>query len=157
MTDRPQLPSEMPLPPQPIHPPHHPAVTEQPPARARRRIKIDPANDPGGQLEQLLIVNKQAHDKAGEADEEEDDAKKALKGFLLDICAADPQGLPEAIDIAADPHGRYPAYTMTLKGGKRFDSRKFREEAGDQVYAQFEVDITPTWDLREATSQRRRK
>jgi hypothetical protein len=129
----------------------------QPEKPQRKRVKIDPANDPGGTLEQLLIANKEAHDAASEAGERESDAKGAIKAYLLDLFQR-PEDVPGAIDVAGDPHGRYPGYTMTLKGGKRFDTKRFRSEVGDELYEQFEVDITPSWELRESNpGQRRRK
>ena len=154
MTERPPLPSEIAVVQQPLHPVQAEPVPEKP---QRKRVKIDPANDPGGTLEQLLIANKEAHDAASEASERESDAKGAIKAYLLDLFQR-PEDVPGAIDVAGDPHGRYPGYTMTLKGGKRFNSKAFRELVGEEVYEQFEVDIQPTWELREANpGQRRRK
>ncbi len=130
-----------------------------PEKKPRRRVKIDPANDPGGELEQLLIANKQRSDKADEAGTEADEAKAAVKAYLKALLAATPGTPPEAVDVAADPHGRYPGYTMTLKGGKRFNARGFREAVGDELYTLYEVDITPSWELREVQpgQGRRRK
>src|SRR5579863_3214525 len=89
-----------------------------PPRPQKRRVKIDPAGDPGGELEQLLIRNKQLADKADEAGGEAQDAKDSVKAYLKKLLQAVPGPPPEAVDVAADPHGRYPGYTMTLKGGK---------------------------------------
>ncbi len=125
-----------------------PLAEEVPAKKPKRRVKIDPAGDPGGTLEQLLIENKRLSDAATEAGEEANTAKAAVKAYLLDVCGADPKGLPDAIDVAGDPHGRYPGYTMTLKGGRRFDQAAFREFAGDELYERFETDITPSWELR---------
>ncbi len=130
-----------------------------PEKKPKRRVKIDPAKDPGGELEQLLIRNKQLGDKADEAGTDADEAKAVVKAFIKQLIAAMPGEPPEAVDIAADPHGRYPGYTLTLKGGKRFNSKAFREAVGDELYQLYEVDITPTWELREAQQGqgRRRK
>jgi len=141
------LPSEMPMPPQPVRP------APEPQPKPRVKFKIEP--EPGGQLEQLLIVNKQAYDRKGEADDIEEETKAAVKGFLLGLFP-DGKGLPDTFEIPADAHGRYPAYTLSIKKGKRFDTKKFRTVAGDDLYEQFEVEITPSWELRESTPGRRR-
>ena len=122
----------------------------------KKRVKIDPANDPGGRLEQLLIENELAHDAAAQCAERESDAKSAVKAYLLDLFGR-PEDIPEAIDVAGDPHGRYSPYTMTLKKGKRFDTKKFKAEAGEELYVMYEVEITPTWELRKANPGGRRR
>lgn len=122
--------------------------------RPKRRLKVEP--EPGGQLEQFLIANKRAHDDAEEAKERESEYKQAVKKFLLGLFP-DPADLPDAFDIAADPHGRYPAYTMTLKGVGSFrlntDALKSTEP---EKYVQYAVPVTPTWELRENDQKRRR-
>jgi hypothetical protein len=148
--EHPLLPSETAVVQQPLHPL---AVPEK---KQKRRVKIDPANDPGGELEQLLIVYNEASARAAEAGSEADDAKDAVKALLKGLLSAIPGPPVEAVDVAADPHGRYKGYTMTLKGGKRFNSKGFREAVGDELYEQFEVEITPTWELREAQTGQRR-
>lgn len=120
-------------------------TTPQP--RPKKRLKVEP--EPGGRLEQLLVENKRAHDEQEAAGEREDEYKQAVKNWLTGLFP-DGAGLPDAFDITADPHGRYPAYTMTLKGGKRFNAKAFRADAGDDVYERYEVGITPSWELRES-------
>jgi hypothetical protein len=129
-------------------PPAAGAVAPQP--EPRKRAKIDPVE--GGRLEQLLIVNKQAHDAAAEADEREEEYKAAIKAWLLSLYP-DPAELPGAFDIAADPHGRYPAYTMTLKAGSHMDVRAMER---DGVYDTYSVPSKPGWELRESGGSRRR-
>jgi hypothetical protein len=128
-------------------------VHERPAKPAKRRVKVEP--EPGGQLEQYLIENKKAHDDAEQANEREGEFKRAIKAFLLGLFP-DGQGLPDGFDIAADPHGRYPGYSMTLKSGKRFDQKLFLKDAGEALYQRYEVEITPTWELRESQQGRRR-
>jgi hypothetical protein len=125
-------------------------TTPQP--KPRKRLKVEP--EAGGQLEQLLVVNKRAHDDMEQAKEQEAEYKLAIKTWLLSLFP-DPADLPDSFDIAGDPHGRFPAYTMTLKGGKRLDSRLLRENIPD-LYERYEVDITPSWELRESSGGRRR-
>jgi hypothetical protein len=127
-------------------------VHAQPAKPPKVRLKVEP--EAGGQLEQFLIENKKAHDDAEQASEREDEFKKAVKAWLLSLFP-DGQGLPDGFDIAADPHGRYPGYSMTLKGGKRFDTKRFGGDFPD-VYERYEVEITPTWELRESQQGRRR-
>lgn len=130
-------------------------IVAQPKAKAR--VKIDPANDPGGELQQLLIANKQAADKAAEAGEEADKYKAAIKGYLLGLFE-NPEDLPAAFDISADPHGRYPGYTMTLKGldSVRLDTAALKDGDPD-MYAKYSKPVTPAWELRESQQGRRRK
>lgn len=128
-------------------------TSPQPQPRPRRRLKVEP--EPGGQLEQYLVANKQHHDDAEQAAEQEDEYKKAVKAWLLSLFP-DPADLPDGFDIAADPHGRYPAYSMTLKGGRRLDSKRLHADIPD-LYEKYEVDITPTWELRESSPGRRRR
>lgn len=118
---------------------------------AKRRLKVEP--DPGSRLEQLLVQNKQAHDEAEVAKEREDETKAAIKAYLLSLFP-DGSGLPDAFDIAADPHGRYPGYSMSLRGGLRFDSKRFGAEVPG-LYEQYKVEITPSWELRESGQGRR--
>lgn len=128
-------------------------VPAPPPAKVR--LKVEP--EEGGQLEQLLIANKKAHDDATEAGEREGEAKAAIKAWLLSLFP-DGAGLPDSFDIVADPHGRYPAYTMTLKGvgSFRLDTELLKTQAPEQ-YVRFAKPVTPTWELRESTGGRRRK
>jgi hypothetical protein len=122
------------------------------PVKQKKRFKIEP--EPGGQLEQLLIENKKAYDAKEEAAETEAETKARIKAFLLSLFP-DGTGLPDAFDIAGDPHGRYPGYSLTLKSGKRFNSKLFLADAGEELYQRYEVAITPTWELRENTGGRR--
>lgn len=124
----------------------------QPQPKPKKRYKIEPA--PGGKLEQLLIANKDAHDQNTTAKEAETEAKMQIKAFLLSLFPGG-AGMPDAFDIAGDPHGRYPGYTMTLRTGKRFDVNLAKEHMTQAYYESFEVEITPSWDLREATHGRR--
>jgi len=121
------------------------------PRPQKKRFKVEPDN--GGQLQQLLIEHAKAKDEAEAAGEREDDLKAAIKAWLLSLYP-DGQGLPDAFDIAADPHGRHPAYTMTLKGGMRFDSKLYKELNGD--YEEYMVPVTPSWDFRRTQAEGRR-
>lgn len=117
-------------------------------------MKVEP--EPGGQLEQFLVSNKRAHDDSAEAREREDQYKLAIKKFLLDLFP-DASDLPDSFDIAADPHGRYPAYTMTLKGvGSWRLNTDALKESEPAKYVQYAVPVTPSWELRESTQGRRR-
>lgn len=119
----------------------------------KKRFKIEP--DTGGQLEQLLITHKVAYDAKETAAEAEADTKARIKAFLLSLFP-DGEGLPDSFDIAGDPHGRYPAYTLTLKGGTMFDSKAFRADVGDELYQRYKKPITPSWELRENNGGQRR-
>jgi hypothetical protein len=132
----------------------------QPQPKAKKRLKVEP--EAGGQLEQFLIANKAGHDAAEAAKEAEDTYKAGIKLWLLRLFPPGPDGtphpdLPDAFDIAADPHGRYPAYTMTLKGvdSFRFNTERAKTERPD-IYDYFKTPVTPSWELRESTGGRRR-
>lgn len=121
------------------------------PKPQKRRLKVDP--DPGGRLEQLLIQNKESHDSAVSAGEAESDLKAAIKAFFLNLFPGG-EGLPDAFDIAADPHGRYPAYTMTLKGGSHLDTERMKAEAM-ATYESYLKPSKPSWELRESGGGRK--
>jgi hypothetical protein len=128
-----------------------------PQPREKKRVKVEP--EEGGQLEQFLVENKKAYDDAIVANEDADKYKAAIKAWLLSLFPPADDGtpnpdLPDAFDIAADPHGRYPAYTMTLKGGMRVDTEALKE-AG--YYERFAKPTRPSWDLRESSGGRRRR
>ena len=136
-------------------------ITAQPQPAPKTRFKVEPI--PGGQLEQFLIENKKAHDAAEAAKEAEEGYKLAVKNWLLSLFPPNldgtpNDGLPDAFDIAADPHGRYPAYTMTLKGvdSKRLDTERIKIERED-IYAFYSKPVTPSWELRESTQGRSRR
>lgn len=112
--------------------------------RPKRRLKVEP--EPGGQLEQLLIAGKAAADAEKAASEAAEEYKAAVKRWLLSLFP-DPDDLPDAFDIVADPHGRYPAYAMTLKGGFRVDSTAMKKE-DPETYVRWARKIQPTWELR---------
>lgn len=118
--------------------------------RELKRMKIEP--QPEGQLEQLLISNKAAKDKAEVANEEEAEYKAAIKSWLLSLFASNPQDLPDAFDIAGDPLGRYPAYTMTLKTGTRVDTEAMKQDGSYERYAK---PTAPSWELRPTQQGRR--
>lgn len=121
----------------------------------KKRVKVEP--EPGGQLEQFLIAHKKAHDEADAASEQEEEYKKAVKSWLLSLFE-NPEDLPDAFDIAADAHGRYPGYTLTLKGVGAFRLSTERLKAAEpEKYVQYAVPVTPTWELRESTQGRRRR
>jgi hypothetical protein len=122
-------------------------VTAPEPSKPKKRLKVEP--EPGGRLEQFLIANKKAHDAASEAGEQESEAKAAIKAFLLSLFDGREAELPDAFDVAADPHGRYPGYTMSLKGGWRLDTTRFKEDK-PETYVEYAVPVKPSWELREA-------
>lgn len=131
--------------------PMQPVPAAQPVPKVR--FKVEP--EESGQLEQLLIENKKAKDEADVAGERSDELKAAIKNWLLSLFP-DGKGLPDAFDITADPHGRYPGYTMTLKGGERVDTKLLAANSPD-VYRQFLRPIQKTWELREAGQGGRRR
>jgi hypothetical protein len=122
---------------------------QQPQPKKKVRFKVEP--EPGGQLEQYLIQNKLAKDEADVAGEAADQYKASVKAWLLSLFP-NQADLPDAFDIPPDPHGRYPGYSMTLKGGFRIDTDAVRD-AG--MYERFAKPVTPSWDLREAGGRRR--
>lgn len=125
----------------------------QPVKPQKKRLKVEP--EAGGQLEQFLIANKEAHDAAAEAGEREDETKRSIKNWLLSLLPAMPEeDRPEAFDIVADPHGRYPAYTMTLKGGTHLSTEHMPDDLL-QALESYRVPNKFSWELREVTSQRR--
>jgi hypothetical protein len=135
--------------------------TPQPQPAPKNRLKVEPES--GGQLEQFLIENKKAHDAEVSAREDEAAYKLSVKTWLLSLFPPSLDGtpnpdLPDAFDIAADPHGRYPAYTMTLKGKDSFrlDTEVLKAQA-PEVYEHFSVPVTPAWELRESTQGRGRR
>lgn len=127
-------------------------MTESPAAAPRKRMKVEP--EPEGQLEQLLIANKAAHDSAVEANDAEKEYKQAIKSWLLSLFP-DPAGLPDSFDITADPHGRYPGYTMTLKGGYMLDAKAMKAQS-PETYAAWRKPVSKSWELREADTGGRR-
>jgi hypothetical protein len=122
------------------------------PQPARKRAKIEPES--GGKLEQLLISNKKADDAESVAKEAHEELKAAIKAWLLSVFP-DPADLPDAFDITADPHGRYPAYTMTLKGGWRVDSKTMAAE-DPETYQRWLKPVKASWELRENKGGARR-
>jgi hypothetical protein len=165
MTDLPNPP----LAPPPQYPVPGPAVSAQAlaalgavarpqppePERPRVRLKVEPS--PEGQLEQLLIGNKAAHDAAQAAKAAEDELKEAVKAWLLALFP-DPADLPDSFVIAADPHGRYPGYTMTLKQGSHLDQEAMMADGvHEAVYGRYLVPNKASWDLREATGGKGRR
>jgi hypothetical protein len=131
-------------------------TTPVPQPKPKKRVKVEP--EEGGQLEQFLVENKKAYDAATVADEDADKYKAAIKAWLLSLFppledgTANPD-LPDAFDIPPDPHGRYPGYTMTLKGGMRLDTDAIKQAGLYETYAK---PTRPSWDLRESSSGRRR-
>lgn len=124
----------------------------QPPRKVKKtRLKIEP--EAAGQLEQLLVEYRRAHDSFEEAKEREAELKAQIKAWVLSLFPGG-KGLPEGFDITGDPHGRYPAYGMTLKGGKRVNTERLRE---DGLYDQYADETTPSWELREVTQGGRRR
>jgi hypothetical protein len=130
------------------------APVAQPSRREAKRPKVRKKIEPmeAGQLEQLLVQWNKAKDDAAVAAEAEAELKGQIKAWILSLFD-DPAALPDAFDITGDPHGRYDALTLTLKGGKRVDTEQMRE---DGVYDTYARDTTPTWELRAATQGRRR-
>jgi hypothetical protein len=132
-----------------------PVVIAQPePARPKRRLTVQP--EEGGQLEQFLVANKEASDRAAEARDEADEFKSSIKTWLLGVGALLPEGLPDAFDIAADPHGRYPGYTMTLKEGHHLDKEAMVRDGHGDLYERYLVPNKAAWELRESTARQRR-
>jgi hypothetical protein len=131
-------------------------TTPQAQPEKRKPAKIDP--EPGGQLEQILMANKQAHDLAAQYKEEESDTKSQVKNYLLSLYAGREHELPDSFVIAADPHGRYPGYTMTLKSGTHIDYEilKGSEPPLFAAVERYRVPNKPSWELRENTGGGRR-
>jgi hypothetical protein len=127
-----------------------PQPTRQSKRKEKVRKKIEPQE--AGQLEQLLVQFADAQDEAEVAKERSDELKAQIKAWIISLFE-DPSLLPDAFDITGDPHGRYPAFTMTLKGGKRVDTEEMKQ---DGIYERYAKDTTPTWELRAATQGRRR-
>jgi hypothetical protein len=139
-----------PLPTPPVVP--APALpSPQPPPK--KRAVVQP--EPGGKLEQFLIANKQAHDKATEAGEAEAESKAAIKAYLLSLFEGRENELPDSFIVSADPHGRYPGYTMTLKGGFRLNTEKFKAEQS-LLYVQYAEPVKASWELRESRQKGKR-
>lgn len=127
-------------------------TTPKPP---KKRFKVEP--EPGSQLEQFLIEHKRAKDAAAAAVEQEAGYKAAIKSYLLSLFP-DGTGLPDAFDIAADAHGRYPGYSMSLKGvgSFRFDTTALKDQS-PETYVRYAVPVTPSWELRESVQGQGRK
>lgn len=126
-------------------------MDEPVPQQPKRRVKVEP--EPEGTLEQLLVAGKRFKDEAALATEQADDLKNQIKAWLLGLF---PGGdYPDAFDIPADPHGRYPAYSMTLQEGWRLDTEAMKDQAPD-VYVKFAKRSKPTWTFRESKQGRRR-
>lgn len=139
--------------PDPLHavlPPPVPQPSRRDAKRPKTRKKIEPME--AGQLEQLLVKFAEAQDEAEVAKEAEAELKAQIKAWIISLFD-DPAALPDAFDITGDAHGRYPAFTMTLKGGKRVDTEEMKQ---DGIYERYAKDTTPTWELRAATQGRRR-
>jgi hypothetical protein len=120
------------------------------PKKPKRRLKIQP--EEAGQLEQLLVQWNKAQEEKEVANEAEAELKAQIKAWIISLFE-DPTLLPDAFDITGDPHGRYSAMTMTLKGGKRVDTEQMKL---DGTYERYAKDTTPSWELRAATQGRRR-
>ena len=130
-------------------------VAQPQPEKPKVRAKVEPVE--GGQLEQLLIANKAAHDAAQAAKAAEDELKESVKAWLLALFP-DGEGLPDAFVIAGDAHGRYPGYTMTLKAGSHLDQEAMKSDGVHEVvYARYSVPNKASWDLRESTGGKGRQ
>jgi hypothetical protein len=116
----------------------------------KKRVKVEPVAE--GELEQLLIEFKKAKEQAAEGKEREEELKARIKGFLL--TGVPEELLPDAYDIPGDPNGRYPGFSLTLKGGRRLDTDTLKRLA-PEVYEAYLVDQKPAWELREAQQRRR--
>lgn len=127
-----------------------PVVIAQPePARPRRRLTVQP--EEGGQLEQFLVANTEAAALAAEAGADADEYKLSIKTWVLGVASLLPDGLPDAFDIPADPHGRYPAYTMTLKGGYHLDKEAMIRDGHGELVERYKVPNKESWELRPST------
>jgi hypothetical protein len=126
------------------------AAVPQP--KPKKRIKVEP--EPEGKLEQLLVENKRARDEADIAGERADDLKGQIKAWLLDLFSG--EDVPDAFDIPADAHGRYPAYSLTRQEGFRLDTEAMKNQA-PEVYVRFAKKQQPSWTFRESKQQGRRR
>jgi hypothetical protein len=91
----------------------------------KKRLKIEP--QPGTRLELLMAEHDRAKVEADAAKEKEDELKAAIQGELSAL--ADPDSLPDAFDIPADPAGRWEAYSYRwVNGGWRIDSKAMQEQ-----------------------------
>lgn len=131
------------------------------PKPEKRRVKVEP--EEGGQLEQYLIVNTRAAAMAKEAGEAAEEYRAAVKNWLLALFPPLPDGspnpgLPDAFDITADPHGRYPAYTMILKEGSHLDREAMkRDGVYDGIHSAYSVPNKASWELRADAQKGRRQ
>lgn len=114
-------------------------------AKPRKRLKVEPLE--GGQLEQFLIMNAAAAEAAAAVGEDADKYKADVKNWLLALFP-NPDALPDAFDIAADPHGRYPAYTMTLKGGWHLDTEAMTRDGHGELIERYKTPNRTSWELR---------
>lgn len=90
------------------------------------RKKVDPASD--SRLATLLTAHKEAKERAAAAAAEADELQSQITAEVL---ATVPEGgkVPDAFDIAADPHGGYPAYTYRYTPpGWGIDSKRMKSE-----------------------------
>jgi hypothetical protein len=127
-----------------------PAPVPQP--KVKKRVKVEP--EEGGELEQFLIANTAAASAAKEAGESAEEWKLAVKTWLLSLFPPLADGtpnpdMPDAFDVTADPHGRYPGYTMTLKEGHHLDADRMRlDGVYDSIHGAYDVPNKPSWELR---------
>jgi hypothetical protein len=129
-----------------------PVPVPVPQPKVRSRIKVEPV--PEGMLEQLLIENRRARDEADIAGERADDLKSQIKALLLDLLPA--EQLPDAFDIPADAHGRFPAYSLTRQEGFRLDTEAMKNQA-PELYVRFAKKQNPSWTFRESKQGPRRR
>lgn len=122
----------------------------EPQPKSKVRQKLDPASD--SKLAALLTSFHEAKKRAESADAEADEYLSQIKSMLATVS----DGV-DAFDIAADPHGGYPAFTYRYTpAGKTLDGAKLKSENPD-TWESFAKERKGYWTFEAKKSGRGRK
>ncbi len=113
-------------------------------ASEKKRLKVEPES--GSRLRELLAVERRFHEEAKEAEARHDEVRQAIRAELQRL--ADPEDMPGAFDVPADPRGEYPAYSLTYhEPGWKLDEKAMKEK-NPVLYVQWAKPTRGYWELR---------
>lgn len=125
------------------------------PQPEKKRLKVDNREDLSPRLVAALTLLDDLKAEEAAAKERAKDARRAIEAELQAL--SDPEDMPDAYDIPADPHGAWPAYTMVWhRPGWKIDEQRMQEEA-PELYVEYAKPTNGYWEVRKATRGARRR
>jgi hypothetical protein len=125
--------------------------TAVPQPRIKKRRKVDP--DPGSDLSLLFTQLPELEARKREAEETLSAHKKKIQQAIARL-VEDPENMPDVFDIAADPYGGYPAYTLSAREGAwRVDTEAMKNQA-PETYVKWAKRGEPYWELKKKSTNR---